>query len=402
MALGTSKVVWNPLMYINFWYAADWSHNLGATPRKVRMLGHDIVLFRDSQGRAHALSDTCIHRGASLAGGKVRGDCLACPYHGWRFDASGHVKRIPSLGPNHESRIPQRARIDAYPVEERYGLVHVFLGDLPAAERPPIIEVPEYGKEGWRHTTLDYQWESNYERNVENGLDPAHNEFVHPTHGYSGEKDDYKVGDPAIEHTPWGFGFMLTFQAPPAKNWIMRMARNYDGDLEAGSGHVGPNNLWTKIHITPTRWIHQYLFETPIDEHHTQIFLICMRNTLLPKWIDKTVNKRNKYIAEQDRVVIEKLKPVKTPPSRARELLMPGDKVIGLYRDSLDDWTRRGWRIDTAALRNAQADSDTMFAIPSPARRETKGWVLEPVPLIPPAPVETGDTRIRAAVSAQR
>ncbi len=48
-------------MYINFWYAADWRHNLTDTPRKVRMLGHDLVLFRDSLGKAHALSDTCIH-----------------------------------------------------------------------------------------------------------------------------------------------------------------------------------------------------------------------------------------------------------------------------------------------------------------------------------------------------
>ena len=378
-------------MYINFWYAADWSKNLTAEPRKVRMLGHDIVLYRDSKGVAHALSDTCIHRGAALSAGKVKGDCLACPYHGWRFAGDGKVMRIPSLGPNHADRIPQRGRIDAYPVVERYGLIHVFLGDLPEAERAPILEIAEFDQPGWRHTTLDYQWDSNYERNVENGLDPAHNEFVHPTHGYSGEKDDYKVGDPAIETTPWGFGFMLTFQAPPIKNPVMRWARNYDGDLEAGSGHVGPNNLWTKIHLTPTRWIHQYLFETPIDEFHTKIFLICTRNTLLPTWVDGVVNKRNFAIAEQDRNVIEKLKPVRTPPSRARELLMPADKVIYLYRDSLDEWTRRGWQIDATALRAAQQTGDTMFAIPSPGRRETKGWVMPAVPLIPASPVEAGN-----------
>jgi hypothetical protein len=99
-------------------------------------------------------------------------------------------------------------------------------------------------------------------------------------------------------------------------------------------------------------------------------------------------------------VVIEKLKPVKTPPSRARELLMPADKVIYLYRDSLDEWTRRGWRIDTEAMRSAEARGDTVFAIPSPARRETRGWVLDSVPLVPPSPVETGSTPLRAATSA--
>ena len=58
-------------MYINFWYPAEWSKDLQDEPVKVRMLGQDFVLFRDSQGNAHCLSNTCIHRGASLAGGRV-------------------------------------------------------------------------------------------------------------------------------------------------------------------------------------------------------------------------------------------------------------------------------------------------------------------------------------------
>jgi hypothetical protein len=175
----------------------------------------------------------------------------------------------------------------------------------------------------------------------------------------------------------------------------MRMIRNYDGDLEAGTGHVGPNNMYTYIHLTPTRWIHQYIFETPIDEQHTKIFLVCMRNTLLPKWVDKVINKRNLAIAEQDRVVIERLKPVKTPPVRTRELLMPADRMIGLYRDKLDEWEAKGWRIDTATLASATAAGDRVFAIPSPGRREHKAWVLESVPLKAGADADT--PRLRAA-----
>ncbi|NIP67884.1 MAG: Rieske 2Fe-2S domain-containing protein, partial [Planctomycetales bacterium] len=90
-------------------------------PSKARMLGHDFVVFRDSAGQAHCLSDTCVHRGAALSGGKRRGDCVQCPYHGWQFDAEGRCRSIPSLGPGH--KVPPRARIDAYPTVERYGLV---------------------------------------------------------------------------------------------------------------------------------------------------------------------------------------------------------------------------------------------------------------------------------------
>lgn len=380
-------------MYINFWYAAAVSSQLTDKPMRVRMLSHDFVLFRDANGKAHCLSDTCIHRGAALSGGKVIDNCVQCPYHGWRFDGEGKCTRIPSLGPGH--KVPPRARVDAYPTEERYGLVFAFLGDQPEAERTPIMEIPEWGQENWRGVPTDYYWDANYERAVENGLDPAHNEYVHPTHGYSGENEDtsYKVGELRIEHTDHGFGFMHTFKSPPLKNPIMRMIRNFDGDLEAGSGHHGPNHMWTRIHLTDTKWFHQYVYETPVDEFHLHTFLVSMRNMILGKWADNTINGRNFIIAEQDRVVIEKLRPVVTPPNRTKEMLMPADKVIDLYRDKLDDYTSRGWKIDTEALNRKRAKGDVAFAIPSPGRRESKNWVLDPTPLVPPSELEQATVR---------
>jgi hypothetical protein len=107
-----------------------------------------------------------------------------------------------------------------------------------------------------------------------------------------------------------------------------------------------------------------------------------MRNTLLPKWVDSIVNKRNFAVAEQDRVVIERLQPVCTPPSRARELMMPADRIIGLYRDRLKQWEQNGWLIDVAAVKAARERGDTAYAIPSPRRRDSKAWVLEATPLV--------------------
>jgi len=62
------------------------TEELGAEPLKVRALRHDFVLFRDSNGEAHCLADICIHRNGSLAAGSVHGNCIQCPYHGWRID----------------------------------------------------------------------------------------------------------------------------------------------------------------------------------------------------------------------------------------------------------------------------------------------------------------------------
>lgn len=386
-------------MFINFWYPTLLSKDLTNKPQRVRILSHELVVFRDATGKAAVLSDTCVHRGGSLAGGKVLKDnCIQCPYHGWRFNSDGICTRIPSIGIN--GKIPPRARVDAYPVQEKYGIVFAFLGDLAEEERPPIMEIEEYGKAGWRAQVVTYDVPINYERSIENGLDPAHNEFVHPTHGYQGEKEtEYKVNDLKPKHTDWGFGFMNVFQAPPLKNPIMKRVRNFDGDLEAGSGHHGPNHMWTFIHFTPTKWMHQYMFEAPIDERHIRVFLVNLRNVLqtrfefLNRWIDKKVTERNMVIAGQDVVVLTKLKPVLTPPTTAKELLMPADKVIFLYREKLKEWEQKGWRIDTDALNAARARGDVEYAIPSPARRQTKGWVLDPVPLVPPTQSETATIR---------
>ena len=121
-------------MLINNWYVAATAAEVhDGRPVGVRMLGLDFVLYRDAGGRVACLSNVCCHRGGALCDGKVADGALACPYHGWQFDAAGRCIAIPALGP--EARIPKRARIDSYPTVEKYGWVWVFLGDLPESER---------------------------------------------------------------------------------------------------------------------------------------------------------------------------------------------------------------------------------------------------------------------------
>lgn len=383
-------------MFINFWYPVVRSQDLGTTPQRVRILAHDLVVFRDKEGKPAVLSDTCVHRGGSLGGGKCKGDgTIQCPYHGWRFNRDGQCVRIPSLGA--KAKIPPRARVDSYPVEEKYGVVFAFLGDLEENERPPIMPVFEESDPAYRSTVITFDISYHYERSIENGLDPAHNEYVHPTHGYSGEKEDteYKVNDlEPSQNNPYGFGFMSTFDAPPLKNPIMRFARSQSGKMQAGSGTYGPNQMWTYIHFSETKFMHQYMFEAPIDETRTRVFLVNFRNVLffkggllarLNNWLDKKVNERNMVIASQDIVVVDKLQPRLTPPTTAKELLMPADKVILQYREKLDEFTARGWRIDMEALRRIKEKGDVILAIPSPGRRTSKAWVLDTVPLVAPA-----------------
>jgi nitrite reductase/ring-hydroxylating ferredoxin subunit len=133
------------LMLVNLWYVAQESRNVTDKPVFVKLLGQDLVLFRDASGKVACVSDICMHRGASLSQGKVVDGTVECPFHGWRYAGDGRCTRIPA---HPDMKVPSRARVDAYPVEERYGWVWVFLGDLPEAERPPIPELPDVRQPG--------------------------------------------------------------------------------------------------------------------------------------------------------------------------------------------------------------------------------------------------------------
>ncbi len=376
-------------MFINFWYTAGRSTDVGDEPVRRRMLGLDFVLFRDTAGTVHCLADTCIHRGASLSAGKVKGDCIQCPYHGWQFDGEGACRKIPSLGS--QARIPARARVDAYPTVEKYGLIFAFLGDIPEAERCPILPIPEYGPEGpmpgWAATIQHFDWNFDYKRSIENGIDAAHNEFVHPTHGFSGNRPDYRVRHEAWRwvEDEWTTGFFSRNIAPPLPEKKMREASGREGNaiIDAGTGHHGISMLWTYIHPTPEMKIHQYLFETPVDASHTSLYLLNLRNFLPEAEHDDRMMGRNEYVATQDRDILHDVRPVLTPEKNTAEFFTPSDKPIAMYREKLKRWEQRGWRIDVDAVERDH--KRVVYAIPCPARRETKGWVLDPVPLRPAA-----------------
>ncbi|MEO8224122.1 MAG: aromatic ring-hydroxylating dioxygenase subunit alpha [Gammaproteobacteria bacterium] len=364
-------------MYINFWYPICTTGELTAgAPLKARVLGLSFVAFRDAAGEARVLSDTCVHRGGALHRGKVINGRLACPYHGWQFEGSGHCGLIPSLGA--EGSIPARAKVDSYPVVERYGIVFAFLGDLPEAERPAPYEVAEYEQPGWRGGLTVFDVDAYFERSIENGLDPVHNEFVHVLQGNIRFRPDRMQ----VTSDDWSSTVFVKMDPPKKGTTKLENLRNDDNPehFGASSGHYGANTLITRISLSKDNVFVQYFFEQPVDDNHTRIFFLNMRNCMLEEWNDAKLQKINMDIADEDIAVITRLNPVRTPETSTKEILVIGDEAIGAYRKHLAEWERRGWRIDRQALKASAGD--VAFAIPSPARRTTKNWVLDPVPLV--------------------
>ena len=147
----------------------------GPRPLKtVRVLGQDLVLFRGPDGRLGLLDRDCPHRGADLAFGRLEDGGLRCLFHGWLFDIEGRCLETPAEPP--ESRICNRVRQKAYPVQERSGIVFAFLGEgtPPAFPALDCFVAPDshvFAFKGY----LDCNWL----QAVEVGVDPAHASFLH-------------------------------------------------------------------------------------------------------------------------------------------------------------------------------------------------------------------------------
>jgi phenylpropionate dioxygenase-like ring-hydroxylating dioxygenase large terminal subunit len=354
-------------MLINFWYPMAVSSELGEAPIRVTALGQSFALFRDPDGAAHCVADTCVHRGGSLGAGKLKDGCVECPYHGWRYAGDGRCTHIPTLAG--DAKIPARARVDSYPVEERYGVVFAFLGDLPAEERPGIMEIPQWGQDGWSVTHLVYDWNASFERVIENGLDATHTEFVHPSAGLQGSfKPSDELAHEMVE-TEWGCAYRM--RSPT---------------LAIEHGHHGASHQWTFLGFNMKQFqgnFRFYSFVRPIDAHSVRRYLFHARDFQLGEKMDQELVKTTLGFEQEDRPVIEDMRPPFSPRDTSSELLLPEDQIMVRYREYLADWEARGWHLDLARIR---ADSErTVYAIPSPGRRESGSWVVRPAPLIPAA-----------------
>jgi len=120
-----------------YWHPVGVAAELKDLPKKVSILGEDLVLFRDREGRPGLLYPRCMHRGTSLYYGKVENRGIRCCYHGWLFDVEGRCLEQP-CEPNGGKHL-ENVRQPWYPVEERYGFIFAYLG--PSEKKP---QLPRY------------------------------------------------------------------------------------------------------------------------------------------------------------------------------------------------------------------------------------------------------------------
>jgi phenylpropionate dioxygenase-like ring-hydroxylating dioxygenase large terminal subunit len=157
------------------WQPVARLQDLEDGPQRAVLLGEALAVFLTESGEPAVVADRCAHRGASLSMGKVRGESVQCPYHGWEWAAKdGACTRIPSL-PD-QSQIPARAGIPAYPARAQWGLIWTVLAE-PLGELP---DLPWFDAEQWTwgHGT-PFELPVSLGVMIENFRDVAHFAFVH-------------------------------------------------------------------------------------------------------------------------------------------------------------------------------------------------------------------------------
>jgi phthalate 4,5-dioxygenase oxygenase subunit len=191
-----------------YWIPVVLSSELaaGGRPKRVKLLGEDLVAYRSPGGRAGLLAEFCAHRQASLYFARNEEPGLRCVYHGWQYEPGGRCVDMPNERP--ETSFQDKVRLRAYPCAERGGVVWTYMGPASAPPGLPDLEwalVPE----SQRFVTKFWQ-DCNYLIGLEGGVDPAHISFLH---GILDARDDALRS--ALDGAVAGFGFTAGLERAP-------------------------------------------------------------------------------------------------------------------------------------------------------------------------------------------
>ncbi|MDV7085652.1 Rieske 2Fe-2S domain-containing protein [Rhodococcus opacus] len=165
-------------LFRRYWIPALLAEELpepDCAPVRVKLLGEQLIAFRDTQGRLGLLDEFCSHRTASLYFGRNEDCGLRCAYHGWKYDVEGNCIDMPSEP--EDSKFKSRIKQKAYPCVERGGVIWTYMGPPELKPELPELEWATLG-EGHRFVSKRLQ-ETNYLQAMEGGIDSSHVSFAH-------------------------------------------------------------------------------------------------------------------------------------------------------------------------------------------------------------------------------
>jgi 5,5'-dehydrodivanillate O-demethylase len=234
----------------------------GAKPKKrVRVLGEDLLLYRDRSGGYGLVGEHCSHRGASLYYGFIEEDGIRCAYHGWKYDACGKCIEQPFENP--AAGFKNKIQHPAYPVEKLAGMLFAYMGP---PDRKPIL--PKWDllvrKDGVKKIDVCEVLCCNWLQAMENSVDPTHTYYLHShTLKLKGSKD----------YVPFHYQQLskVDFELVVEPTWAgIQKRRTFAGEGETAEA---PHPLiFPNILFVPVRTGYAMHFRMPIDDLNTQVF----------------------------------------------------------------------------------------------------------------------------------
>lgn len=312
-----------------FWHPVLPAVQLKDEPKRLRVLGENLVLFRTRDGQLGLVSERCPHRGASLACGMIEEGAIRCCYHGWKFDLSGRCLETPAERP--ESRLKERVKIDAYPVQELGGLVWGYLGAQPA----PLLPRFEFlMPEKYDHDVGVTAMPCNWLQIAENNMDPYHVEYLHFMYtNYVHEK----LGKPKV---PVRRHKKIDFEV--FEHGIIKK-RMWEGDSEdTEEWRIGHPQIWpgTAI-VTYPNGVVQAQIRVPVDDTNTIVYWYNAKprrkgqppEAECPVWDNPLRDAKGEYVSDnlngQDLMVMFTQGEI---ADRSLENLGESDRGVVLYR----------------------------------------------------------------------
>ena len=316
-------------MIPNQWYAILESNEIKKNRIiGVTRMGEKLVAWRNARGDLAIMEDKCPHRGVAFSAGKLVGDYIQCPFHGFQYDTTGTCQLVPANGKNAEP--PKALHVRSYPVREEHGFVYIWWGE-PQPVYPPVPwfeSIPDT----MVYSTLKDHWANHYSRAIENQLDVVHLPFIH--HNTIGRGNRTLVNGPiATEEIHWPGDHLINLwvyneldhgQKPRRASELPTPDRRPFLQFRFG-------NLWQNWIADSLRVVVAF---APIDNENTLMYLRYYHTVRVPVlrqltgWIGSL---SNLVIERQDRRVVNTQRPHRSDLDIG-EILIQGDNPIVLYR----------------------------------------------------------------------
>ena len=252
-----------------YWQPVALSRELAERPLPIRVLGEDLVLFRQPDDTIGLLHRHCLHRGASLEYGRIEDQGLRCCYHGWLYAADGTLLETPLEPP--ESPIRHNVRLGAYPVHEYRGLIFAYLG-------PPQLqpELPIYDTFVWPDTTFvtaGHYFETNWFHLVENNFDMSHAVYLHTLMSDAQFFDSWGEAT-RLEYHETPIGYRYTYSRRVEDNiWVGLEDIIFPNFTQAGAIYSMDGKVQKYFgRGSYSRWL------VPLDDLNTRVFVLCHFN----------------------------------------------------------------------------------------------------------------------------